>query len=273
MDDDVPSVTLRDGAVVPQLGFGLAPGAPADAAATIGVALALGYRRFDIAPGREADMAAALAASGLPRAAVTLALGLAADTSGRDGVLAGFDAAMRRLALSQLDLLLLPAPAAAGDDCVPAWTTLVELQQQGHVRSIGVAGFGRAQLERLIAATGAAPAVNSIVLHPLAQQRDLRGYHARRAIRIASVRPLGGGAAGGVLAAPAIGVIARKHARTPAQIIIRWHLQEGLLVGPGATRPAQLAENRDVFGFALDAEDMYRIEALDRPEDGGGATA
>src|SRR5690606_36480859 len=141
--------------------------------------------------------------------------------------------------------------------------------------------FERVHLERVIGETGVTPAVNQIELHPLFQQRDIRGYHARRDIRLSSWSPLGPGTSSSfwwhshghtsnhsALDQSVILALAEKHGKTPAQIIIRWHLQEGLLLSPRSTRAERIAENIDVFDFTLDAEDMYRIEALDRPEDG-----
>jgi 2,5-diketo-D-gluconate reductase A len=188
---------------------------------------------------------------------------------------------MTKLGLEQIDLFLIHWPVPAQDLYVEAWKTLVELQQQGHIRSIGVANFSIAHLERITRETGVAPTVNQIELHPLLQQRDLRGYHLRRNIRIESWSPLGPGTAsagwwwthgrstaGSALEHPTIQEIAKKHGRTPAQIIIRWHLDDGLILFPKSGRPEHLAQNIAVFDFRLDAEDMYRIEAMDSPESG-----
>ena len=199
----------------------------------------------------------------------------------RDAALRSFDETLRKLGIEQLDLFLIQWPVPAQDRYVEAWRTLIELQQQGHIRSIGVSNFDRVHIERLIAETGVTPAVNQIELHPLYQQRDLRGFHQRRNIRIASATPLGPGTANSalrwigsrpaqrnMLEDPVIGTIARDHGKTPAQIIIRWHLQEGLILNVKTSRPDRMAENIGVFDFELTAEDVYRIEALDRPEDG-----
>jgi 2,5-diketo-D-gluconate reductase A len=280
---DVPVVALRDGNLIPQLGFGTWQIPAADCRRAVGEAIAAGYRSFDTAQayGNEDGVGLALRESGLPRQAFFVTSKLRNGAHQRDLALRAFDDTMRKLGLEQLDLFLIQWPMPAGDRYVEAWQALIELQQQGHIRSIGVSNFDRVHVERLIAETGVAPAINQIELHPFYQQRDLRGFHLRRNIRIGSASPLGPGTTnsawwwthgrttrGNALDDPTIAAIARDHHKTPAQIIIRWHLQEGLLLNPRSTRPDRMAENLAVFDFELTAEDVYRIEALDRPDDG-----
>jgi len=283
MNQEVPQIALRDGNLMPQLGFGTWQIQPAEAPQVLGDAIRAGYRAFDTAQGygNEGAVGAAIQVSGIERSAFFITSKLRNSAHQRDQALRAFDQTMKALGIEQLDLFLIHWPVPAEDKYVEAWKTLIELQQQGHIRSIGVSNFEREHIERLIAETDVTPAVNQIELHPLFQQRDLRGYHSRRNIRISSWSPLGPGTSssfwwhshgrtteGSALEHPVIVALAQKHNRTPAQVIIRWHLQEGLLLSPRSTRPDRMAQNIDVFDFSLDAEDMYRIEALDRPDDG-----
>ena len=283
MAHDLPQIALRDGNLMPQLGFGTWQVPAADCPRILGDAIRAGYRAFDTAQGygNESGVGAAIAQSGIERSAFFITSKLRNIAHQRDLALRSFDETMKALGVEQLDLFLVHWPVPAEDKYVEAWKTLVELQQQGHVRSIGVSNFEREHIERLIAETGVTPAVNQIELHPLFQQRDFRGYHTRRNIRIASWSPLGPGTSssfwwhshghtsdGSAIEHPAVMALAHKYGKTPAQVIIRWHLQEGLLLNPHSSRAERMAENIAVFDFALDAEDMYRIEALDRPDDG-----
>jgi 2,5-diketo-D-gluconate reductase A len=279
----VQPITLRDGNLMPQLGLGTWQISVADTPRAVGEAIKIGYRSFDTAQTfrNEDGVGRAIRDSGLPREEFFVSSKLRNQTHSRDLVLRSFDETMKRLGFDQLDLFLIHWPAPAQDKYVEAWKTLIELQQQGHIKSIGVANFDRVHLERLINETGVTPAVNQIELHPLFQQREWRGYHLRRNIRIASISPLGPGTAsrawwwthgrstqGTALLDPAITAIAKAHKRTPAQVIIRWHLQEGIILHPKSARPDHIAENFNVFDFTLTAEDIYRIEALDRPDTG-----
>ena len=280
---DAPAVALRDGNLMPQLGFGTWQISAADCPCVVGAAIRTGYRAIDTAQafGNENGVGQAIRDSGLRRDELFVTSKLRNGAHRRDLALRAFDETMHKLGLEQLDLFLINWPLPAEDRYVEAWKTLVELQQQGHIRSIGVANFDRPHIERIIAETGVAPALNQIELHPLYQQRDLRGFHQRRSIRIASWSPLGPGTSnsawwwahgrtgqGNMLENAAIAAIARDHGRTPAQIILRWHLQEGLIVNVKSGSPERMAENIGVFDFELTAEDVYRIEALDRPDDG-----
>jgi 2,5-diketo-D-gluconate reductase A len=283
MGQDVPLVTLRDGKVIPQLGFGTWQLPAADCVRLVGEAIRAGYRSFDTAQshGNEDAVGQAIRDSGVARDELFVTSKLRNGAHKRDDTLRSFDATMKKLGLEQIDLFLIHWPVPAQDRYVEAWKTLIELQQQGHIRSIGVANFTIAHIERITRETGVAPAVNQIELHPLLQQRELRGYHLRRNIRLESASPLGPGTSnaawwwthgrstpGSALEHPTITGIAQKHGRTPAQIIIRWHLDDGLILFPKSARPERIASNFGVFDFRLDAEDMYRIEAMDSPEAG-----
>jgi 2,5-diketo-D-gluconate reductase A len=283
MAGDVPAVALRDGNLIPQLGFGTWQIPNADCPRIVGEAIKAGYRSFDTAQGyrNEEGIGRAIRESGIARGEFFVTSKLRNATQTRDLALRSFDESMKKLGLDQIDLYLIHWPVPAQDKYVEAWRTLIELQQQGHIRSIGVSNFDRVHMERLIVETGVTPAVNQIELHPLFQQREWRGYHLRRNIRIASASPLGPGTSasawwwthgrstpGTALLDPSITAIAKAHKKTPAQIVIRWHLQEGLILHPRTTRPDRMAENINVFDFTLTAEDVYRIEALDRPDTG-----
>lgn len=283
MGQDIPRVTLRDGNLIPQLGFGTWQVPTADCRRVVGEAIKAGYRSFDTAQAfrNEDGLGQAIRESGVPRSEFFITSKLRNAVHTRDLALRSFDESMKKLGIDQIDLFLIQWPVPSQNKYVEAWKTLIELQQQGHIRSIGVSNFDRAHTERLISETGVTPAVNQIELHPLFQQREWRGYHLRRNIRIASASPLGPGTSSSVwwwshgrstpgtaLLDPSITAIAKAHRKTPAQIIIRWHLQEGLIVHPRSAQHGHIAENINVFDFALTAEDVYRIEALDRPDEG-----
>jgi 2,5-diketo-D-gluconate reductase A len=289
VDQQIPDVTLRDGTVIPQLGFGTWQVPNDDCPRIVGEAIRLGYRAIDTAQGygNEAGVGRAIAESGLPRSAFVVTSKLRNGAHARDDALRAFDETLRAVGGDYLDVFLIHWPVPEQDKFVEAWRTLIELQGSGRVRAIGVSNFDRDQLERITHETGVAPLINQIELHPRFQQRDLRGYHLRRNIQLVSWSPLGPQTAGtlwwadhgrsskaaGLFEDPVIKSLAEKHRKTPAQIIIRWHIQDGLVLNPKSVNPERIAENIGIFDFTLDAEDMYRIEAMDDPEGGRiGAT-
>jgi 2,5-diketo-D-gluconate reductase A len=184
---------------------------------------------------------------------------------GYDEALRGYDESRQKLGLDYLDMFLIHWPLPARDRYVDTWRALIKLKQDGVVRTIGVSNFLPEHIDRLIAETGVVPAINQIETHPKYQQRNVRDYHQRRGIQLESYSPLGSGA---VLKDPVIAAIAKKHGKTPAQAIIRWHLQEGLVVIPKSVTPQRIRENLQVFNFALDREDMATIARLDDPVNG-----
>jgi 2,5-diketo-D-gluconate reductase A len=283
MRRQVPLVALRDGHLMPQLGLGMWQLAPAECPAALAAALAAGYRGFDTAPsfGNETALGDALQQAGIPRENLFIASKLPNSAHGRRATLRAFDETMRRLRLDQLDLFVIHWPLPAQNLYVESWQALAELQQQGHVRSIGVANFGRDEIARLIGETGVTPAVNQIELHPLFQQRELRGFHARRFIRIQSTAPLGPGTGNAawwwqhgrpqltsLIGHAVLAEIAARHNCTVPQVILSWHIAEGLIVYPKTSRPDRMAAHLAALEIELDAEDRYRIEAIDQPDGG-----
>ncbi len=167
---------------------------------------------------------------------------------------------MKALGLEQLDMFLIHWPVPAQDKYVEAWKALIELQKAGRIKSVGVSNFNQDHLERIIGETGVTPVVNQIELHPRFQQRDKREFHKKHDIHIESWSPLGSGR---LLADPTLEKLAKKHGKSVAQVIIRWHLQEGLVVIPKSIHQERIAGNFDVFDFELDGEDMQTIRGLD----------
>jgi 2,5-diketo-D-gluconate reductase A len=256
-------IQLNDGTTIPQLGLGVWQVEPAETARVVGEAIALGYRLIDTAEGyhNEEGVGAAVAAAEVPREELFITSKLRNGGHARDLALKSFDATMAALGIEQLDLFLIHWPVPSQDKYVEAWKTLIELREAGRVRSIGVSNFNPDHLERIIGETGVVPVVNQIELHPYFQQRDKRAFCAARDIRIESYSPLG---AGLVLEDAAIGAIGARYDKSIAQTILRWHLQQGLIVIPKTTHAARLRENLDVFDFALGAGEMEVIDRLDK---------
>jgi diketogulonate reductase-like aldo/keto reductase len=261
----IPTLELNDGNRIPQLGFGVFevdPEATKDAALH---ALKTGYRLIDTAAayGNEAEVAEAIAASDLERNQVFVTTKVWNDDHGRDRTLRAFEDSLDRLGFDWVDLYLIHWPAPSQGKYVETWQALCELREQGRARSIGVSNFLVEHLERIIDATGVAPAVNQIELHPRLQQSELRGFHREHAIVTESWSPLGRGA---LLDDPVIEETAAATGRTPAQVLLRWNVQLGCLVIPRSVRPQRIEENARIFDFELDREQMATIERLDRGE-------
>jgi 2,5-diketo-D-gluconate reductase A len=262
-----PTLTLNDSNVIPQLGFGVWQ-VPPDITATCCVeALRAGYRSIDTAEGyqNEEGVGRAVREGGVPRSEIFITSKLRNGEHRRDNALRAFDETMRKLGIERLDLFLIHWPMPARGHYVEAWKTMIELRNAGRIRSIGVSNFDLDHLQRIIAETGVTPAVNQIELHPRFQQRDKRAFHKEHGIAIESWSPLGSGRH---IDAPAIAAIARKHGKSPAQVMIRWHLDEGLIVIPKSATPARIRENIAVFDFALDDADRRAIAAMDDPRGG-----
>ena len=259
-----PRLTLNDGKTIPQLGFGVWQVPPDVTASVVGEAIKTGYISIDTAEGyqNERGVGEAVAKSGVARDTLFITSKLRNGGHAYDDALRAFDKTMAELGMDVLDLFLIHWPVPKQGKYVEAWKALIQLQKDGRIRSIGVSNFNIDHLERIIGETGVTPVVNQIELHPSFQQRDKRAFHKQHNIRIESWSPLGQGQE---LKDPVIGQIARKHGKTPAQVVIRWHLEEGLIVIPKTVTPSRIHENFEVFDFKLDAEDMARIAALDSP--------
>jgi 2,5-diketo-D-gluconate reductase A len=257
-----PFVTLNDGRRMPQIGLGVWQTPDADAPAVVRVALEAGYRSVDTAAVYRNERGVGEGLKAAPRETVFVTTKLWNDSQGYDRALKAFDDSVARLGLDYVDLYLIHWPVPRQGRYRESWKALVELQQSGRARSIGVSNFNAALIDELVGETGVAPAVNQIELHPGFQQADLRAAHAARGVVTESWSPLGRGA---MLTDPVIASIARKHRRTPAQVILRWHLDLGLVVIPKSVRPERIRENIDVFGFGLDPDDLADIAYIDNP--------
>ena len=257
-------IKLNDATSIPQLGLGVWQVAPDITAKVVGWGIEAGYRLIDTAEGyrNEEGVGEAIRQASVPRSELYITSKLRNGAHRRDDALSAFDETMEKLGVEQLDLFLIHWPLPGQDRYVEAWKTLIEIRDAGRVKSIGVSNFNPDHLERIIGETGVTPVVNQIELHPRFQQRDKRDFHSRHGIRIESWSPLGSGK---LLEAPIIGAVAGKHGKTIAQTIIRWHLQQGLIVIPKSVNRDRIVANFDVFDFDLDAEDFKAIDGLDLP--------
>ncbi|MFH8681952.1 aldo/keto reductase [Streptomyces lydicus] len=259
----VPAITLNNGTVMPQLGFGVWQIPDDEAFTSVGQALETGYRSIDTAAiyGNEEGTGKALAASGIPREELFVTTKLWNSEQGYDATLRAFDTSLGKLGLEYVDLYLIHWPLPSRDNYVATYKAFEKIQAEGRAKAIGVSNFQPAHLERLLAETSVVPAVNQIELHPQFQQAESRDFHARHGIATEAWSPLGQGK--GLLEDPTIGRLAAKHGRTAAQVVLRWHLQIGNVVIPKSVTPSRIAENIDVFGFELDAEDLAALAGLD----------
>jgi 2,5-diketo-D-gluconate reductase A len=261
----VPTVTLSDNEQIPQLGFGVFQVPPDETAEAVTRALMAGYRHIDTAAAyrNEGAVGQAVHAAGLERDEVYITTKCFNDSHGFEPAKRALRASLDRLEMDYVDLYLIHWPVPSQDKYVETWKAFIELRQEGLVRSIGVSNFQPAHLERIIQQTGVTPTVNQVELHPRFQQPGLRREHADLGIVTEAWSPL---AQGGVLDDPLITEIAKAHERTPAQVVIRWHLQLGNVVIPKSVTPQRIEENFDVFDFNLSAAEMESIEALDAGE-------
>lgn len=263
----IPTIPFHDGAAIPALGLGVYKVDDAAAGPAVSSALDAGYRLIDTATlyGNERGVGRAVADSGLPRDDVFVTTKVWNDAHGHDATRRAFADSVDRLGFAP-DLYLIHWPCPARDLYRETWRTLLELRDEGRVRSVGVSNFQPDHLEAVIADSGQAPVLNQVELHPYLQQRELRAFHAEHGIVTQAWSPLGRGA---VLADPTIGEIAAAHAVSPAQVVLRWHLDLGVAVIPKSVTPERIRANLDVFGFALTDDDHDRIAALDRGQRSG----
>lgn len=265
----VPTVSLTTPTVpleMPQLGFGVWQVPDDEVDRVLDVALHTGYRSIDTATvyGNEAGVGRALRATDVPRDQIVVTTKVWNDDQGTAKTRAAFEASMDRLGLDVIDLYLIHWPVPRQDRFADTWRAMRRLRDDGLVRAIGVCNFGVSQLQRLYDETGEWPAINQVELHPYLTQAQLRAFHEERGIVTEAWSPLASG--GSVLGDPVVTGIAAAHGVTPAQAIIRWHLQLGTVVIPKSVTPSRIAENFDVFGFELTGAELAAISALDRSE-------
>ncbi|MQY12524.1 putative oxidoreductase [Streptomyces sp. RB5] len=269
----VPSITLNNGVSMPQLGFGVWQVPDSEATPAVAAALEAGYRSIDTAAvyENETGTGKAINASGIPRTELFVTTKLwntAKHTWDRDAVLRAFDDSLAKLGLDYVDLYLIHWPRTVRDDYLAIWRAFGELAGSGRAKAIGVSNFKPAHLRRIIDDSGVTPAVNQIELHPSLQQTESRAFHTEHGIATEAWSPLGQGK--DILGDPTVAAVAAKHGVTPAQAILRWHLQNGTVVIPKSVTPSRIRENIDVFGFTLDTGDMTAMNGLDTGNRLGG---
>ncbi|GGJ94759.1 aldo/keto reductase [Pseudomonas matsuisoli] len=261
MPDKQTHFKLSNGYQIPQLGLGVWQASQDEARSAVRAAIEMGYRHVDTAAvyENEEGVGQGLRESGVPREQIFVTTKVWNDSHGETLTRAAVEASLKRLDVEYVDLLLIHWPVPSKDKYVETWQTLMEIQREGKARSIGVSNFNRDHLERLISETGFAPVLNQIELHPFFNQKQLRDDHKALDILTQSWSPLGQGSA---LSDPVILKIAEKYEKSAAQVIIRWHVELGLIAIPKSVTAARIRENLDVFDFSLDASDLAAIAGL-----------
>ena len=260
-----PIFTMSDGAMIPQLGLGVYKVADAEAETLVTGAIEAGYRHIDTAKLylNERGVGDGMRASGVPRAELFVTTKLWNDDHGYEQTLAAFEESRARLSLDYVDLYLIHWPAPKQDKYVQSWRAMQKLQAEGVVRSIGVSNFHIHHLQRLVDETGVVPVLNQVELHPWLPQRQVRAFDDDHGILTESWSPL---ARGRVIGDPVLDALAGKHGVSPAQIVIRWHVQQGIVVIPKSVSIVRIRQNADVFGFELDDSDMAAIAGIETGE-------
>jgi diketogulonate reductase-like aldo/keto reductase len=258
----IPALELHDGVEIPQLGFGVFQIPPEDTQAAVEEALAVGYRHIDTAAAyrNEAGVGDAIAASGVTREDVFVTTKLWNSQQGFDSTLRAFEGSLEQLGMERVDLYLIHWPMPAQDLYLETWRAFERIRDEGRTRSIGVSNFRVEDLERLRTEAEALPTVNQVELHPRLQQAELRAWHGEHGVATEAWSPL---AQGELLDEETIATIAAHHERTPAQVILRWHLQLGNVVIPKSATPERIRENFELFEFELGEDDMATIARLD----------
>jgi diketogulonate reductase-like aldo/keto reductase len=263
MTSSVPVLDLNDGNKAPQLGFGVFQIPDGETADAVASALAAGYRSLDTAAiyKNEAGVRQGIERSGVARGDIFLTTKLWNAEQGFDSTLKAFDASLAKLGTDYVDMYLIHWPTPKRELYIDTWKAFIRLREEGRIRSIGVSNFQPAHLERLVKETGVVPVVNQIELHPDFAQNDVVAANTKLKIITESWSPLGQG--GDLLKNEALVAIGKKHGKTPAQVVIRWHVQLGHMVIPKSVTPERIKANIDVFDFELSADEMKAIDALD----------
>ncbi|MDI6023361.1 aldo/keto reductase [Leucobacter sp. UT-8R-CII-1-4] len=261
----VTTLTLNNGIEMPQLGFGVFQVPNDETQRAVEAALAAGYRSIDTAAiyGNEEGVGRALAGSGIARDELFITSKVWNSEQGYDSTLRAYDDALERLGLDQLDLFLIHWPTPEKDLYADTWRALEKIYADGRVRAIGVSNFQPEHLDRIASENGIVPVLNQVELHPSFQNREVAEANAARGILTEAWSPI---AQGDVLADPVVVSLAERHGKTPAQVVLRWHLQQGRIVIPKSVTPSRIAENLNLFDFELAAADLAAIDAL---ENGG----
>ncbi|BBJ40042.1 oxidoreductase [Streptomyces antimycoticus] len=259
----VPFITLNNGVRMPQLGFGVWQIPDDEAQVAVRTALDAGYRSIDTAAiyGNEEGTGKGLAASGIARDELFVTTKLQNADQGYDSTLRAFDASLTRLGLEYVDLYLIHWPLPGVDKYVDTWKAFEKIYSEGRAKAIGLSNFHAAHTQRLLSETSIVPVIDQIELHPQLQQAELRAFNARHDIATEAWSPLGQGK--GLLDDPKLAAIAQKHGKSPAQVVLRWHLDLGNVVIPKSVTPSRIQENIDVFDFQLDSEDLSAIDSLE----------
>jgi 2,5-diketo-D-gluconate reductase A len=264
-----PDIRLNDGRTIPQLGFGVFQIPPADTTEAVSRALEIGYRHVDTAQmyGNEKEVGEAVRASGLDRSEVFVTSKLSNAAHRPDDTRRAFESTLEALDLGYVDLFLIhwPLPTVEGTDYVETWRTMIEFVKDGRARSIGVSNFQVPHLQRVVAETGVVPAVNQVEIHPYFTNEEVRAYDRENGIVTEAWSPI---AQGAVLGDEVVQRIARRLDRTPAQVVLRWHVQRGDVVFPRSVTPGRIRENFEIFDFELTDADLAAIAGLDRGDQG-----
>ena len=281
MTAPTPTLTLNNGVAMPILGLGVFQSPPAETTAAVETAIADGYRSIDTAASydNEREVGEAIRASGIDRGELFITTKLWFSDYGHDEALVGFQGCLRRLGLDYVDLFLLHQPVPTDFDAtVAAYKAIEAMLSEGRARAIGVSNFSERHLGNLMERTEVVPAVNQVELHPFFTQRPLREFHAQHGITTEAWSPLGGihvyrpadpNAVLNALEHPSVTSIAEKHGKTPAQVVLRWHIEHGVVAIPKSVKPHRIKENIDVFDFELTADEVAAIDALDTGVRGG----
>ncbi|MBK0420952.1 aldo/keto reductase [Leucobacter sp. CSA2] len=259
---DIPRIELRDGTSIPQLGLGTYLVAPEDTERVVAEALEAGYRHIDTAMiyGNEAEVGAAIRNSGIPREELFVTTKL--WNSDQTRAVEAFEESLEKLGLEYVDLYLIHWPQAMFGEALEAWKGLIEIQKSGRAKSIGVSNFEIEDLQQIIDETGVVPAVNQIELHPLHQRPELTAFCRDNGIAIEAWGPLAQGKSD-LLERPEVLAAAEAHGKSPAQVLLRWHVQQGRIIFPKTTRRERLVENADIFDFALSDDEVAAIDAYE----------